>query len=183
MIDARAARHPAAAVRRRRRADRRQGPACTPTARESKPFAITDGIALVWAQRAGLKVGFLSARTSADDRAARRAARHHARAPGRAEQARRPTTEILDELSARPTTTSPTWATTSRPAGAGARRPGRGAGRCGGGGALARRTGSATPTGGAGAARELIEMILRAQGRWDGVVAVLRDRARSDQQA
>lgn len=31
---------------------------------ESKPFAIRDGIALVWAQRVGLKVGILSARNS-----------------------------------------------------------------------------------------------------------------------
>jgi 3-deoxy-D-manno-octulosonate 8-phosphate phosphatase (KDO 8-P phosphatase) len=31
---------------------------------ESKPFAIRDGIALVWAQRAGLRVGILSARHS-----------------------------------------------------------------------------------------------------------------------
>ena len=31
---------------------------------ESKKFGIRDGIAMVWAQRAGLKVGFLSARTS-----------------------------------------------------------------------------------------------------------------------
>jgi 3-deoxy-D-manno-octulosonate 8-phosphate phosphatase (KDO 8-P phosphatase) len=31
---------------------------------ESKPFAIRDGIALVWAQRVGLKVGILSARHS-----------------------------------------------------------------------------------------------------------------------
>jgi 3-deoxy-D-manno-octulosonate 8-phosphate phosphatase (KDO 8-P phosphatase) len=31
---------------------------------ESKPFAIRDGIALVWAQRAGLRVGLLSARFS-----------------------------------------------------------------------------------------------------------------------
>ena len=32
---------------------------------ESKNFGIRDGIAMVWAQRAGLRVGFLSARTSA----------------------------------------------------------------------------------------------------------------------
>ena len=32
---------------------------------ESKPFFIRDGIALVWAQRVGLKVGLLSARSSA----------------------------------------------------------------------------------------------------------------------
>jgi 3-deoxy-D-manno-octulosonate 8-phosphate phosphatase (KDO 8-P phosphatase) len=32
---------------------------------ESKSFGIRDGIAIVWAQRAGLQVGFLSARTSA----------------------------------------------------------------------------------------------------------------------
>jgi 3-deoxy-D-manno-octulosonate 8-phosphate phosphatase (KDO 8-P phosphatase) len=31
---------------------------------ESKSFCIRDGIAMVWAQRAGLRVGFLSARTS-----------------------------------------------------------------------------------------------------------------------
>ena len=31
---------------------------------ESKPFAIRDGIALVWAQRVGLRVGLLSARNS-----------------------------------------------------------------------------------------------------------------------
>jgi 3-deoxy-D-manno-octulosonate 8-phosphate phosphatase (KDO 8-P phosphatase) len=35
---------------------------------ESKAFAIRDGIAMVWAQRAGLKVGLLSARTSATTR-------------------------------------------------------------------------------------------------------------------
>ena len=33
-------------------------------ATESKTFGIRDGIAIVWAQRAGLKVGFLSARHS-----------------------------------------------------------------------------------------------------------------------
>jgi 3-deoxy-D-manno-octulosonate 8-phosphate phosphatase (KDO 8-P phosphatase) len=33
-------------------------------ATESKAFGIRDGIAIVWAQRAGLKVGFLSARNS-----------------------------------------------------------------------------------------------------------------------
>src|SRR2546429_9848920 len=32
---------------------------------ESKVFDIKDGTAIVWAQRAGLRVGFLSARTSA----------------------------------------------------------------------------------------------------------------------
>ena len=32
---------------------------------ESKTFGIRDGIAIIWAQRAGVKVGFLSARTSA----------------------------------------------------------------------------------------------------------------------
>ena len=31
---------------------------------ESKAFAIRDGIALIWAQRAGIRVGFLSARLS-----------------------------------------------------------------------------------------------------------------------
>jgi len=32
---------------------------------ESKQFSIRDGIAMVWAQRAGIRVGFLSARSSA----------------------------------------------------------------------------------------------------------------------
>lgn len=32
---------------------------------ESKDFAIRDGIAMVWAQRAGIRIGFLSARLSA----------------------------------------------------------------------------------------------------------------------
>src|SRR3989304_5021191 len=32
---------------------------------ETKSFGIRDGIAIVWAQRAGLRGGFLSARTSA----------------------------------------------------------------------------------------------------------------------
>ena len=46
-----------------------------------------------------------------------------------------------------------------------------GAGRRRRRGAAAAWTGSAARTGGEGAARELIEVILRAQGRWDGVVA------------
>ena len=33
-----------------------------------------------------------------------------------------------------------------------------------------------TPAGGRGAVRELIELVLRAQGRWDGVVARARRR-------
>ena len=36
-----------------------------PDGTESKQFDIKDGTGLVWAQRAGLKVGVLSARTSA----------------------------------------------------------------------------------------------------------------------
>ena len=36
-----------------------------PDGTESKQFDIKDGTGLVWAQRAGLKVGMLSARTSA----------------------------------------------------------------------------------------------------------------------
>jgi 3-deoxy-D-manno-octulosonate 8-phosphate phosphatase (KDO 8-P phosphatase) len=43
-------------LRRRRRADRRQDPS---------QFDIKDGTGIIWAQRAGLTVGFLSARTSA----------------------------------------------------------------------------------------------------------------------
>ena len=56
--------HQADAVRRRRRADRRPRASIHADGTESKTFGIRDGIAMVWAQRAGLKVGFLSARLS-----------------------------------------------------------------------------------------------------------------------
>ena len=135
---------------------------------ESKSFHIRDGAALVWAQRAGLSVGFLSARTSGAT--AQRAAQLGIRivSQGVAHKVdaydaicRQAGLEdsavafmgddLLDlpvlsrvGLSAAPADAAPEvrasvdWVS---PAG-----------------------------GGRGAARELIELVLRAQGRWDDVV-------------
>ena len=138
---------------------------------ESKAFHIRDGAGIVWAQRAGLTVGLLSARPRGRDRASRRAARH----PHRRRRARR--------TSWRPTTRSCADTALERRAVAymgddlldlpvlrarrasRRRRPTR-APRCG-----SACTGSARAGGGRGAARELIELVLRAQGRWDDVLS------------
>jgi 3-deoxy-D-manno-octulosonate 8-phosphate phosphatase (KDO 8-P phosphatase) len=135
---------------------------------ESKSFHIRDGAALVWAQRAGLSVGFLSARTSGAT--AQRAAQLGIRivSQGVAHKAdayeaicRQAALEdsavafmgddLLDlpvlsrvGLSAAPADAAPEvrasvdWVSSSG--------------------------------GGRGAARELIELVLRAQGRWNDVV-------------
>ena len=135
---------------------------------ESKSFHIRDGAALVWAQRAGLSVGFLSARTSGAT--AQRAAQLGIRivSQGVAHKAdayeaicRQAGLEdsavafmgddLLDlpvlsrvGLSAAPADAAPEvrasvdWVSSSG--------------------------------GGRGAARELIELVLRAQGRWNDVV-------------
>lgn len=54
---------------------------------ESKSFFIRDGIAMVWAQRAGIKVGFLLGLALAHDAAPRRPARDYAGLPRRVQQA------------------------------------------------------------------------------------------------
>jgi len=135
---------------------------------ESKSFHIRDGAALVWAQRAGLSVGFLSARTSGAtaQRAAQLGIRivsqgvaHKAdayeaicRQAGLEDSAvafmgdARLDLPVLSRvgLSAAPADAAPEvrasvdWVSPSG--------------------------------GGRGAARELIELVLRAQGRWDDVV-------------
>jgi 3-deoxy-D-manno-octulosonate 8-phosphate phosphatase (KDO 8-P phosphatase) len=136
---------------------------------ESKAFGIRDGIAMIWAQRAGLKVGFLSARTSATTphRAAQLgisivyqgvpnkadafdhilAAEHVAEA-----EVAYMGDDIVDlavlaraGLSAAPADAVPE---------------------------VQARVDWVTPApGGRGAARELLEFVLRAQGRWDPIVA------------
>lgn len=135
---------------------------------ESKSFHIRDGAALVWAQRAGLSVGFLSARTSGAT--AQRAAQLGIRivSQGVAHKAdayqaicRQAGLEdaavafmgddLLDlpvlsrvGLSAAPADAAPE--------------------------VLASVDWVSSSGGGRGAARELIELVLRAQGRWNDVV-------------
>ena len=117
-------------------------------------------------------------RDLADHAAPRRAARHHARLSGRVEQARRPTSRSSRDQRSDRRRGRLHGRRHRRPGGAGARRPVGGAGRCGGGGAVARPLGQPVATAARGAARELIELILRAQDRWDGDRRGLRERAR-----
>jgi 3-deoxy-D-manno-octulosonate 8-phosphate phosphatase (KDO 8-P phosphatase) len=135
---------------------------------ESKTFGIRDGIAMVWAQRAGVKVGLLSARTSATTphRAAQLgitlvhqgvlnklrgyeqiiAAEHL----GDADIAYMGD-DIVDlaVLGRVGLSTAPADAVAE---------------------VRARVDWISRSDGGAGAVRELVELVLRAQGRWDGIV-------------
>jgi 3-deoxy-D-manno-octulosonate 8-phosphate phosphatase (KDO 8-P phosphatase) len=136
---------------------------------ESKTFAIRDGIAMVWAQRVGLKVGFLSARMSptTPHRAAQLGVTlvYHGVKSKAATYARILVDEqVTDEEVAYMGDDIVDLAV------------------------LARAGLSAAPSdaveevrqrvhwvshwpGGGGAARELIEVVLRAQNRWNDVVA------------
>jgi len=136
---------------------------------ESKTFGIRDGIAMVWAQRAGLKVGFLSARASSTtpQRAAqlgvtlvwqgvasKAAAFERILADERlaADQVAYMGDDIVDlAVIAR-------VGLSAAPADAVAE-------------VRDRADWTSAHGGGRGAARELIEMILKSQGLWDGVVA------------
>jgi 3-deoxy-D-manno-octulosonate 8-phosphate phosphatase (KDO 8-P phosphatase) len=136
---------------------------------ESKGFHIKDGAAIVWAQRAGLPVGLLSARSSGatTHRAAQLAIRivqqgvtsklsafeQILKSSGLAEEA---VSYMGDDLLDQPVLNRAGLA--AAPADA------------------AREVRQAvhwvsTARGGRGAVRELIELVLRAQGRWDGIVA------------
>ena len=145
---------------------------------ESKNFSIRDGIAMVWAQRAGLKVGLLSARNSptTPHRAAQlgltivyQGVSSKAEAFGRILAAERVAEadvaymgdDIVDlgvlaraGLSAAPADAVPEvreqvdWTSRAK------------AGR--------------------GAARELIELILKTQGRWNAVVAAYANEGRAN---
>ena len=136
---------------------------------ESKRFDIRDGSGIVWAQRAGLTVGFLSARVSAatTERAAQLGITIvHQRMGGKLdayEQIAKDLGVVDDQIAymGDDILDLPVL------------------GRVG----LSAATGDAVDDvrrrvhwvsavrGGEGAARELIELILRAQGKWDGIVA------------
>jgi len=139
---------------------------------ESKGFHIRDGAAMVWAQRAGLTIGWLSARSSAatTQRAAQLAIRlvvqgvtskldafqRIVRDAGLTEEAVAYMGDDLIDipvlaragLSAAPADAAPE--------------------------VRDRVAWISTAPGGCGAVREFIEMILRAQQRWDGILADYR---------
>jgi 3-deoxy-D-manno-octulosonate 8-phosphate phosphatase (KDO 8-P phosphatase) len=136
---------------------------------ESKNFAIRDGIAMVWSQRAGLLVGFLSARNSSTTT-------HRAAQLGISIVAQ----GVSNKLASYDRMRQDAGVTDAEVAYMGddiVDLP-----------VLARVGQSTAPAdavaevrervdwvsrydGGRGAARELLEMILRVQGRWDAVVA------------
>jgi 3-deoxy-D-manno-octulosonate 8-phosphate phosphatase (KDO 8-P phosphatase) len=136
---------------------------------ESKIFDIRDGTAIVLAQRAGLRIGLLSGRQAAAT--AERAAQ--LRIPivrqGAADKL-----ETLEEIIAAEGVSADEVAfmgddlldlAVIERVGLGA-APADAADEVRG-----RAQWIATRKGGDGAARELIEMVLKAQGRWDGIVA------------
>ena len=135
---------------------------------ESKQFHIRDGIVMVWAQRVGLKIGLLSARLSATttERAAQLGITLvHQGVPSKIDAYDEIVGDIglNDEEIAYMGDDIVDIAVLSRvglaaaPADAVAE--------------VRERVHWVAPSaGGAGAARELLELILRAQGRWDAIV-------------
>jgi 3-deoxy-D-manno-octulosonate 8-phosphate phosphatase (KDO 8-P phosphatase) len=135
---------------------------------ESKSFHIRDGAALVWAQRAGLSVGLLSARTSGAT--AQRAAQLGIRIVSQGVAHKADAYETIrrqvgledaaiafmgDDLLDLPVLS----------------RVGLSAAPADGAPEVRERVDWVSPSGGGrGAVRELIELVLRAQGRWDEVV-------------
>ena len=137
--------------------------------RESKRFDIKDGTALVWAQRLGLTVGFLSARTSAAT--SQRAAQLgitlvHQGVPSKLQTYEQIVDELLlendrvaymgDDILDLPVLERVGLSTAPADAALDVRT---------------RVDWVSQARGGDGAARELIEFVLRAQGRWDSVLA------------
>jgi 3-deoxy-D-manno-octulosonate 8-phosphate phosphatase (KDO 8-P phosphatase) len=135
---------------------------------ESKSFHIRDGAALVWAQRAGLSVGFLSARTSGAT--AQRAAQLGIRIVSQGVAHKADAYEAIcrqagledsavafmgDDLLDLPVLSR--VGLSAAPADAAPE-------------VLASVDWVSSSGGGRGAARELIELVLRAQGRWNDVV-------------
>jgi 3-deoxy-D-manno-octulosonate 8-phosphate phosphatase (KDO 8-P phosphatase) len=141
---------------------------------ESKGFHIKDGAAIVWAQRAGVQVGLLSARSSGatTHRAAQLAVRivqqgvtskasafdTILKSSGLAEEA---VCYMGDDLLDLPVLERVGLAAAPSDAAAEVRQ---------------RVHWISAAAGGRGAARELIELVLRAQGRWDDVVGGLSGR-------
>jgi 3-deoxy-D-manno-octulosonate 8-phosphate phosphatase (KDO 8-P phosphatase) len=135
---------------------------------ESKSFHIRDGAALVWAQRAGLSVGLLSARTSGAT--AQRAAQLGIRIVSQGVAHKADAYEAIcrqagledsavafmgDDLLDLPVLSRVGLSAAPADAAPEVRASVDWVSRSGGG---------------RGAARELIELVLRAQGRWDDVV-------------
>ena len=146
---------------------------------ESKVFDIKDGTAIVWAQRLGLTIGFLSARMSAAT--SQRAAQLgitllHQGVPSKLDTYDQIADSLLlddeqiaymgDDVLDLPVLSRVGLATAPADAAADVR---------------ARVHWVSRGRGGDGAARELIELILRAQDRWDSIVATYM--ADVDQQA
>ena len=146
-----------------------------PDGTESKQFDIKDGTAIVWALRYGLTVGFLSARASAAT--AQRAAQLgitlvHQGVSSKLETFEQIVDEMLlaadevaymgDDVLDLPVLLRAGMATAPADAAPAVRE---------------RVHWVSTRRGGDGAARELIEMILKAQDKWDGVIGayVARD--------
>ena len=136
---------------------------------ESKSFHIRDGAALVWAQRAGLSVGLLSARTSGAT--AQRAAQLGIRivVAGSRTARRTPTSAICRQAGLEDSAVAymgddlldlPVLSRVGLSAAPADAAP-----------EVRASVDWVSPSGGGrGAARELIELVLRAQGRWDDVV-------------
>jgi 3-deoxy-D-manno-octulosonate 8-phosphate phosphatase (KDO 8-P phosphatase) len=136
---------------------------------ESKRFDIKDGAAMVWAQRVGLRVGWLSARPSPVTE--RRAAELHVRLLVQSHGTKvRAYQQILrkerledadvaymgDDLLDLPVLARVGFAAAPADAAAEVR---------------ARVHFVAQAAGGSGAVRELVEVLLRAQGKWDAFVS------------
>jgi len=136
---------------------------------ESKVFDIKDGTAIVWAQRLGLQVGFLSARTSAAT--SQRAAQLgitlvHQGVPSKLETYDQIADSLMledeqiaymgDDILDLPVLSRVGLAAAPADAAEDVRL---------------RVHWVSTAKGGAGAVRDLIELILRAQDKWDSIVA------------
>jgi 3-deoxy-D-manno-octulosonate 8-phosphate phosphatase (KDO 8-P phosphatase) len=136
---------------------------------ETKAFGIRDGIAMVWAQRSGIKVGFLSARTSptTPHRAAQLGiSLVHQGVTSKLEAYERILAdEHLDDEDVAYMADDIVDLSVLARAGLSAAPVDAVAE------VRARVDWVSSSNGGAGAARELVEMILRAQGRWDAIVA------------
>lgn len=143
---------------------------------ESKPFAIRDGIALVWAQRVGLKVGLLSARNSptTPHRAAQLGITliyQGVRSKGDAYAQITSDLMLDDSAVAYMGDDIVDLAVLSRVGLAAAPADAVDEVR-----ACAHWV--SRQSGGRGAVRELVELVLRAQQRWDGIIASYRSEGR-----
>jgi 3-deoxy-D-manno-octulosonate 8-phosphate phosphatase (KDO 8-P phosphatase) len=145
---------------------------------ESKSFAIRDGIAMVWAQRVGLKIAWLSARSSATTP-------HRAAQLGVAiiHQGVKSKAAVYTRLLATEGLTDADVAFMGDDIVdlAVLARAGLSAAPADAADDVRRRVDWVSAYGGGrGAARELIELVLRAQHRWNGLVDSYRDEPTGD---